>query len=316
MALHINTYSRISSPRRFIQCFLIFACLMFTANAEPALNGVLMLGEPPAPDSGQSHPVVYWDESWDTPRPVQIHFIRIDLKSSEYEVFTILADDPDADGPAEGELVSPEQLARRHGAVAAVNANAFRLLGGGDAGARRSGWRQGEAVDIAGIAVSYGALRSRSEPLLSTLWFDHSGIPHVEDLTDVSDVLHAVSGWIDRLLLEGTIMTKKNRSLHPRTLAGIDRGRRYLLLVIADGRNMGYSEGITLYEAAVLMKEKGCHDAVNLDGGGSSVMIVQRDGDLRIMNSPSGGASRPIPVMLGVRKRLPPDERGEDADME
>jgi hypothetical protein len=290
-------------PRKFIVYYLVVVCTILTSPVEPAANDVLMLMRPPASDSGQVHPVVYWEESWEKPRPVKLHFIRIDLDSPQYEVFTMLADDPDRDGPAEAQLVSPLELVKRHGAIAAINANAFRHLpDGGEEGLKKR-WYQGEAVDIAGLAVSYGMLRSPSEPLLSTFWLDHSGIPYIENLTNGREVLHAVSGWIDGLLMEGFIITKRNRSLHPRTLVGIDRKRRYMLLVIADGRLRGYSEGITLYEAALLMKEKGCHDAVNLDGGGSSVMIVSRDSHPRIMNSPSGGRARPVPVMLGVRQR-------------
>jgi hypothetical protein len=302
--------------RKFIVYYLVVVCTILISPVEPAANDVLMLMRPPAPDSGQEHPVVYWEESWEKPRPVQFHFVRIDLESPQYEVFTMLADDPDRDGPAEAQLVSPLELVRRHGAVAAINANAFRHLPDGGEDGLRKGWHQGEAVDIAGLAVSYGSLRSPSEPLLSTFWFDHSGIPYIENFTDGRGAQHAVSGWIDGLLMDGFIMTKKNRSLHPRTLAGIDRKRRYLLLVIADGRLRGYSEGITLYEAALLMKEKGCHDAVNLDGGGSSVMIVSRDRHLRIMNSPSGGKARPVPVMLGVRQRAQLREAGKGSSTE
>lgn len=277
--------------------------MMLISPAESVANEVLVLMKPPAPDAGQKHPVVYWEESWEQPRPVRFHFLRIDLESHQYEVFTMLADDPDSDGPAEAQLVPPLELVSRYGALAAVNANAFRHLPGDGKDKPGKVWRKGESVDIAGLAVSYGSMRSPSEPQLSTFWFDHSGLPYIENLNNGRGVLHAVSGWIDGLLIDGFIMTKRNHSLHPRTLVGIDKRRRYLLLVVADGRLRGYSEGITLYEAALLMKEKGCHDAVNLDGGGSSVMIVSRDSHLRIMNRPSRGKARPVPVMLGVRQR-------------
>ena len=53
------------------------------------------------------------------------------------------------------------------------------------------------------------------------------------------------------------------------------------------------------------MKQAECWDALNLDGGGSSIMLLEDKHDsLQTMNRPSGllGA-RPIPVMLGVRLR-------------
>ncbi|MFJ4845717.1 MULTISPECIES: phosphodiester glycosidase family protein [unclassified Streptomyces] len=60
----------------------------------------------------------------------------------------------------------------------------------------------------------------------------------------------------------------------PRTLAGIDRHGR-LLLVTVDGRQPGVSEGFTLGEAARFMRSLGAVQALNLDGGGSSAMTVK-----------------------------------------
>ncbi|MEU3860039.1 phosphodiester glycosidase family protein [Streptomyces sp. NPDC028722] len=68
----------------------------------------------------------------------------------------------------------------------------------------------------------------------------------------------------------------------PRTLAGIDRRGR-LLLVTADGRLTNGSEGFTLHEAAVFMKSLGAVQAMNLDGGGSTAMAVNGT----LVNQPS-----------------------------
>ncbi|WP_327233280.1 phosphodiester glycosidase family protein [Streptomyces sp. NBC_01317] len=59
----------------------------------------------------------------------------------------------------------------------------------------------------------------------------------------------------------------------PRTLAGVDAHGR-LLLVTVDGRQPGVSEGFTLAEAAEFMRSLGAEQALNLDGGGSSAMVV------------------------------------------
>jgi hypothetical protein len=70
---------------------------------------------------------------------------------------------------------------------------------------------------------------------------------------------------------------------HPRTAIGYSRDMRYLIFAVVDGRQPGYSVGMDLYQLASLMKEFGCHEAINLDGGGSSTMIVED----RIVNRPS-----------------------------
>ncbi|MFF0227323.1 phosphodiester glycosidase family protein [Streptomyces sp. NPDC004629] len=72
----------------------------------------------------------------------------------------------------------------------------------------------------------------------------------------------------------------------PRTLAGVDRRGR-LLLVTVDGRQPGVSEGFTLAEAAGFMRSLGAVQALNLDGGGSTAMAV--DGALVNTTSDASG---------------------------
>ncbi|MGW9134426.1 phosphodiester glycosidase family protein [Streptomyces sp. NPDC055681] len=68
----------------------------------------------------------------------------------------------------------------------------------------------------------------------------------------------------------------------PRTVAGV-RADGTLMLVVFDGRRPGVSDGVTLPEATGVLLSLGAVDAMNLDGGGSSTMVV-RD---RVRNSPS-----------------------------
>ena len=69
---------------------------------------------------------------------------------------------------------------------------------------------------------------------------------------------------------------------NPRTLAGV-RADGKLLLVTVDGRRPGWSTGMTLSEAARLMRSLGARDALNLDGGGSTTMTVRGE----VVNRPS-----------------------------
>ncbi|WP_433215286.1 phosphodiester glycosidase family protein [Microtetraspora malaysiensis] len=71
----------------------------------------------------------------------------------------------------------------------------------------------------------------------------------------------------------------------PRTMAGLDRQGR-LLLVTVDGRLSGGSEGFTIAEAAAFMKSLGAEQALNLDGGGSTAMAVNGE----LVNRPSDAA--------------------------
>jgi exopolysaccharide biosynthesis protein len=59
-----------------------------------------------------------------------------------------------------------------------------------------------------------------------------------------------------------------------RTLAGITR-TGHLLLVVVDGKRPDWSVGVTFQEGARLMQSLGARDAMGLDGGGSSTMVVE-----------------------------------------
>ena len=89
---------------------------------------------------------------------------------------------------------------------------------------------------------------------------------------------------------------------HPRTAVGIARNGRRLFLVVVDGRQKGYSEGMTLRELAEVMRGLGARDAINLDGGGSTTLVyADSPGPLRIANRPSDSAGeRPVGNALAI----------------
>lgn len=112
-----------------------------------------------------------------------------------------------------------------------------------------------------------------------------------------SDVRLAV-GAGPRLVKDGTIyLTTKTEGFGsdvaggraPRTAVGVnDQG--HMLLVVVDGRKPNYSIGMTLLEMGKLMQSLGAVEAMNLDGGGSSEMVING----AVVNQPSDGRERPV----------------------
>lgn len=128
------------------------------------------------------------------------------------------------------------------------------------------------------------------------------------------DVYCAVSGG-PRLLRKGKLSVERKSEgqrkgfdveRHPRTAVGFSRDRRTLVMAVVDGRRPGHSLGMSLYELARFMKEQGCYEAMNLDGGGSSTMVI--DGD--VVNRPSDIIGpRPVAGALLVGIRMSSQER-------
>jgi hypothetical protein len=79
------------------------------------------------------------------------------------------------------------------------------------------------------------------------------------------------------------VRSEKFIDKNPRTAVGYNSTKDTLVIVTVDGRQPNHSMGLNLYELSRLMKMLGCTDALNLDGGGSSSMVI-RDS---VVNKPS-----------------------------
>ena len=83
---------------------------------------------------------------------------------------------------------------------------------------------------------------------------------------------------------------------NPRTAIGYTKSGN-LIMLTADGRE-GASIGLTLNELANLMKELGCVNAMNLDGGGSTVMYING----KVVNKPAVQGGIPLSHTLMIKK--------------
>ncbi|WP_207659213.1 phosphodiester glycosidase family protein [Anaerobacterium chartisolvens] len=86
-----------------------------------------------------------------------------------------------------------------------------------------------------------------------------------------------------------------NPEIHPRSAVGIKENGA-VIFIISDGRQEPYSAGYTYTELAQLMKDLGCVEALNLDGGGSATFVAREQGTdgLVYKNRPSDGIERVV----------------------
>ena len=98
---------------------------------------------------------------------------------------------------------------------------------------------------------------------------------------------------------------------HPRTMMGW-RADGTLVMYVADGRSPGYASGLTQQQAAEEMLRQGCVTAVNMDGGGSSVVGVRMPGSDSIepLNRPSDGKPRQCAAYMLLVTDAAPDGEG------
>lgn len=92
---------------------------------------------------------------------------------------------------------------------------------------------------------------------------------------------------------------------HPRSAVGYNDD--YIFLVTVDGRQPGYADGMTLSELANLLVDLGASAAINLDGGGSTTMVVGAGpgNSAVVVNRPSEGRERAVANSLLVLSNTP-----------
>ena len=242
--------------------------------------------------------------------PVAVQALRLDPAKIRLAMGLARDHVPAREGVAE--------IALRRGAIAAVNGGFFALEDGRPiamlkAGGRLLGTTRRPRGAVA-IADRHGAVR---------LLFDRVSVqptPGKKNLRDAryetrlgspatewARTREAVSGagllalggrefddWSEEGLTAAFDTTR-----HPRTMIGVDAEDAIWLITI-DGRQPAISMGMTFVELQSLARRLGLRSALNLDGGGSTTMVVGN----RIVNHPSDAAGpRPVSDALLVLPR-------------
>ena len=109
-------------------------------------------------------------------------------------------------------------------------------------------------------------------------------------------VLEAVDALV-AMVWDGKVVVSEsgNSGCYPRTCVGV-KADGTVVLFQADGTMAPRSVGYTAAEEAQMMVALGCVAAIQLDEGGSSTYISQREGerDLTMRNTPAGGSERVV----------------------
>ena len=241
------------------------------------------------PDSARTielHPGVVYRYFWSPEGPWAVHLVQAAVDGRCDLAFQVLQAEDREDGGGGRERVSAMAARSEHAVLAAINADFFTPEGttvGAEIidGAVRAvadrptfAWKPGEEPWLGMAEETSGALRlGWSVPL------------------DVGDgETEAVGGFPD-LIDEGRRVGDLEvggrpsfaAARHPRSAVGYDTETGQVWIVLVDGRQLPHSAGMTLPELAQLFEAVGTDEALNLDGGGSSALVL----DGGPMNRPS-----------------------------
>jgi hypothetical protein len=255
-------------------------------------------------------PVVYqYVEQTDPPQ--RIHVMAIDLTNPHVKVrVTRAGEDPDGDGPWTTTLQRPTSIAEREGFEVTVNGDFFSLPSKEDAEGSEAQkvFSAKLASTVSGPAMTDGKTWAlpKEKDGRPALVIDGKNGATIAKVHEPPEAAKQVIAGSDIIVREGKDVAPTGNRFrdgpHPRTAVGIaDSGKR-LLLVVADGRDKEKAIGMSLTALAKVMLDLGCDSALNLDGGGSSVIVLRdpKSGEQTILNNPSDGRERAVANVLGV----------------
>ena len=210
-------------------------------------------------------------------------------------------------GGNEATLTRTDAWRTQVGAQLAINANFYASLGGGQA-------------DIVGLSATDGVVVSPARTFNGvpdpSVVIPEDGPARVGRFSGlgVGEIADAVAGvgrsttdadpgtlLVDDGVNLGATARVQPASRNPRTAIGVSEDGNTLILAVVDGRQAGWSVGMTLPELADLMIREGAHDAVNLDGGGSSSFVYESPTGDVVQNRPSDGGFRSVANHIGVK---------------
>lgn len=270
-------------PRVVARCKSVCWPVLIGLLASITLTGTLFCTQVKAQPSQRKAKIV--EDRWSEPNhgvryllrltdvPCRIHVLLVDLSKPGVKVVTT---------PYEQRWQTVSEFATRNRLAAATNGGFWgkmmRAWGVTSGGGKR--WPTGEDDE----EIGFFAVTKQGKA-----WINSP--EHVVDQVPEERVAQAVSG-MPQLVRQGHVDHQAleafpyGRFRHPRSAVGVGKGGSLVILIVASGRQ-SHSRGLTLYELADLFVEFGAHDAINLDGGGSSTVFIAKEGG--VVNSPSGG---------------------------
>jgi hypothetical protein len=224
-----------------------------------------------------------------TPRPMVVHVLTVNLRAPGIR-FLVTPGSPKAEHPLAARTTS--QFLSEFHLQAAINGDGF------------TPWHsntildyyphQGDPVTPIGMAASQGVIYSQPTDAEPTLYIGRDNRARFNN--PIGGIYNAISG--NTMLVEdGKANSLPDELPQPRTAIGLDQKMRQVIIVVVDGRQPGYSEGATLAEMADLLIEFGAYSGMNLDGGGSSTLVVEGP------NGKPEALNRPIDLGIPNRER-------------
>jgi exopolysaccharide biosynthesis protein len=252
-------------------------------------------------DQPATQPISYRHEVRTDP-PMQLHILTVDLTNPALHVkVSHGGTDPRLSDPWETTLMTVSDMVQRDGLAVGVNGNYFAAKDTRSLMGRQVFYYAGNWARALGWAMSDGALYS-PRPMdwnRPALIVDTNGKLSIGSFVKLPQGTRQAVAGLAQIVTAGRNTSPDDPgpppALAPHTAAGIDKDARTLFLLVVDGRRPDFSAGMTSPQTTDEMIRLGAWNAIMLDGGGSSTMVLRNAaGKPQLMNFPSDGHDLPV----------------------
>jgi hypothetical protein len=229
--------------------------------------------------------IIYQRQARFTPRPIIIHIVSIDLTTPGIKPLVTPGMPPEQ--RVETKARTTSEFLREFKLQVAINASYFQHF------AENTPWdyypRSGDPSYPLGEVISNGHRYSQGEPGWRVLCFIQNRAQMLDSDECPKGTTQGVAG--SQILIEGgkpkaKILQQRNDKPYPHVAVAIDQAGQKLWLIVVDGKQPLYSEGVTKKELANIAIELGADTALNFDGGGSTTLVVATNTGSKVLNAP------------------------------
>ena len=283
---------------KLITCLFTFIFLVFSVVAAIAVwIWFFAMPQPQPVTKTLFKGINYQREIRTTPRTMVIHIITVDLREKGIK-FLVTPGDPKQKLPLQARTTG--KFLKDFSVQLAVNGDGFQP------------WNlstlfdyyphNGQKVNAIGFAASEGIAYSQDTDNEPTLYISQNNKASFN--IQRGKLYNAISGNL-QIVRGKKIVSGLPDDIEPRTAYALDRANRHLMIIVIDGRQPHYSDGATLRELAQIIIDHGGYNAINMDGGGSSTLVIEgKFGFPTLLNRPINhripGNQRPVGNHLGI----------------
>jgi hypothetical protein len=225
-------------------------------------------------------------------RPMSICILRADPNNGQVSLSTIM---PNNTATFAMQTVRSMALHRDNASggkvLAAVNADFYNMTTGVPQGVVVMGGTVVKDYLATTEPWTYFAIKKDGKPLVG----------RASSLTaaDYASIRDAVGGGVHWLVLNGAKGSWPGDTREPRTAIGYTINN-IVYIVVIDGRRDDHSIGMELTDVSTVLHSLGVYQGINLDGGGSSTMVLKENGTFTVANRVSGTSARNVANGLAI----------------